>query len=84
MSSLLGLGVTERSNSKNSSCHPWGRLTNCHATYLIGHVMSGRAVHVVVAPLEEVVLYDLQVLAGVSELELVLGQARCLSGTHKG
>jgi len=46
--------------------------------------MSGRAVHVVVAPLEEVVLHDLQVLAGVSELELVLGQARCLSGTHKG
>ena len=58
--------------------------TNCHATYLIGHVVSGRSVHVVVAPLEEVVLYDLQVLAGVRELELVLGLARCLSGAHKG
>jgi hypothetical protein len=46
--------------------------------------MSGRAVHVVVAPLEEVVLDDLQVLAGVRELELVLGLARCLSGAHKG
>ena len=46
--------------------------------------MSGGAVHVVVAPLEEVVLYDLQVLAGVRELELVFGLARCLSGAHKG
>ena len=46
--------------------------------------MSGRAVHVVVAPLKEVVLNDLQVLAGVRELELVLSQARRLSGTHKG
>jgi hypothetical protein len=61
-----------------------GAHTNCHATYLIGHVMCGRAVHVVVAPLEEVVLYDLQVLAGVHELELILGLARCLSGAHKG
>jgi len=37
--------------------------------------MSGSAVHVVVAPLEEVVLDDLQVLAGVRKLELILGLA---------
>jgi len=51
---------------------------------LLGHVMSGSAVHVVVAPLEEVVLDDLQVLAGVRKLELILDLARCLSGAHKG
>jgi len=71
-------GVSERSSvTPQLPLTKRGRLshTNCLATYLFGHVMSGRAVHVVVAPLEEVVLDDLQVLAGVRKLELILGLA---------
>ena len=72
-------GVSERSSvTPQLPFHherPTPRHTNCLATYLLGHVMSGSAVHVVVAPLEEVVLDDLQVLAGVRKLELILGLA---------
>lgn len=46
--------------------------------------MSGCTVHVIVAPTEEVVLDDVQVLTGIGELELVLCLGRTLNRAKQG
>lgn len=42
--------------------------------YLVLHVMSRGAVHVIIRPLEEVILNDLEVLSGILQIKLGLSK----------